>query len=74
MTELEKGPVVPNTDKSTAWALRTFTDWRNERNRHAAIGDKCPLDLLENPEANKLNFWLSRFIVEARRKDGEPSH
>ena len=32
MTELEKGPVVPNTEKSTAWALRTFTDWRNERN------------------------------------------
>ena len=32
MTDLEKGPVVPNTEKSTAWALRTFTDWLNERN------------------------------------------
>ena len=56
MTELEKGPLVPNTEKSTAWALRTFTDWRNQRNKHAATGDECPLDLLENPEANKLNF------------------
>ena len=30
------------------------------------------LDLTEKPEAEKLNFWLSRFVVEARRKDGEP--
>ena len=35
-------------------------------------GDKCPLDLLEKPEAEKLNSWLSCFVVEARRKDGEP--
>ena len=44
MTELEKGPVVPNTEKSTVWALRTFTDWRNKRNEQSATGDKCPLD------------------------------
>ena len=58
MTELE-GPVVPNTEKSTAWALRTFTDWRNERNKQSATGDKCPVDLLESPEAEKLNFYLA---------------
>ena len=28
--------------------------------------------MLEKPEAEKLNFWLSRLVVEARRKDGEP--
>ena len=72
MMEIQKGPVVPNTEKSTAWALRTFTDWRNERNKQPATGDQCPTDLLENPEAEKLNFWLSRFVIEARRKDGEP--
>ena len=72
MTDLEKGPVVPNTEKSTAWALRTFNDWHNERNKQSATGDICPLDLLKKPEAEKLNFWLSRFIVEVRRKDGEP--
>ena len=72
MMEIQKGPVVPNTEKSTAWALRTFTDWRNERNKQPATGDQCPTDLLENPEAEKLNFWLSRVVIEARRKDGEP--
>ena len=72
MTDLEKGPVVPNTEKSTAWALKTFNDWCNERNKQSATGDICPLDLLEKPEAEKLNFWLSRFDVEARHKDGKP--
>jgi len=38
----------------------------------SAVQAKCPLDLLENPDAKKLNYWLSRFIVEARRKDGDP--
>ena len=51
MSELEKGPIMANTEKSTAWALRTFTDWRNERNKQSATEDKCPLDLLEKPEA-----------------------
>ena len=30
MTDLEKGPVVPNTEKSTAWALRTFNSSTRE--------------------------------------------
>ena len=51
MSELEKGPIMANTEKSTAWALRTFTDWHNERNKQSTTEDKCPLDLLEKPEA-----------------------
>ena len=47
MTDLEKGPVVPNTEKRTVWALRTFNDWRNEKNKQSATGDICPLDLLD---------------------------
>ena len=49
--------------------MRTFTDWRDERNKCFAIQAKCPLGLLENPDTEELNCWLSRFIVEARRKD-----
>ena len=52
--------------------MRTFTDWHDERNKCSAIQAKCPLDLLENPDPEKLNYWLSHFIVEARRKDSEP--
>ena len=72
MSDLEKGPIMPNTEKSAAWALRTFTDWHYERNTCSAVHAKCPLDLLENPDAKKLNYWLSCFIMEARHKDSEP--
>ena len=30
MDKLGKGPVVPNTDKSTAWAVRVFNEWKNK--------------------------------------------
>ena len=30
---------------------------------------ECPPDLLECPCAEKLNFWLARFVVECRRVD-----
>ena len=73
MADLEKGPTVPNTEKSTAWALRTFCDWRESRNQNGQHEEiRCPLDLLENAKAEELNHWLSRFVVEARHKDGEP--
>ena len=49
-----------------------MTGATRETSNRLLHGDICPLDLLEKPEAEKLNFWLSRFIVEARRKDGEP--
>ena len=54
------------------WAVRTFDAWRDERNANSEMGEKCPLDLFEKPDEEKLNRWLSRFVVEARRQDGEP--
>ena len=36
------------------------------------IKETCLLDLLEKPDAKKLNYWLSHFIVEARHKRDEP--
>lgn len=53
--------------------MRTFCDWRESRNQNAQSEEiRCPLDLLENAKAEELNHWLSCFVVEARRKDGEP--
>jgi len=40
--EIKKDPIVPNTEKRTVWALRTFTDWCDERNKCSAIQTKCP--------------------------------
>ena len=47
---------MPNTERSTVWVLRNYVyhDWNKERYKQSATGDKCPLDLLEKPEAEKL--------------------
>ena len=34
--------------------------------------EQCPKNLLKEPNAELLNYWLSRFVVEARREDSEP--
>ena len=66
-----KGVVPSNTKKATSWAVRVFDEWRLERNA-TATGEQCPLELLEKPDAHSLNYWLSRFVVEMRRADGDP--
>ena len=70
MEKICEGYVPKNTSKSTSWALRVFRTWREQRNEHE--DDKCPETLLEEPQVELLNFWLSRFVMEARREDGKP--
>ena len=45
-----------NADKNTKWALSVFNAWRKER------GSDIP-ELIAN-----MNFWLSRFIMEASKR------
>ncbi len=55
-----------------------FLEWRAERNRKAALTpesgsrEECPEDHLDNPDTQKLNYWLSRFVTKVRRQDGQP--
>ena len=62
-----EGFTPQNTTKTTDWALRVFQEWQKQRD-----GDQCPSDLLESPSAEKLNYWLSCFVIECRRVDGQP--
>lgn len=62
--------VPQNTAKSTTWALQVFQAWRDQHNKNVA--EQCPENLLEAPTVDRLNYWLSRFVVEAHRKDGKP--
>ena len=70
MSVICKGYIPPNTEKNTRWGVTVFNDWKSSRNRESE--EKCPDDILERPEALKLNFWLSRFVAEVRRSDGKP--
>jgi hypothetical protein len=67
--ELAKGFVPTNTTKNTGWALRVYEEWKTERNN--ASNDKCPDDLLTSPDVTKLNYWLSRFVAEVRKGNGD---
>ena len=67
MGKLCEGYTPQNTAKNTSWALRVFKDWESQRD-----GEQCPSDLFESPSAEKLNYWMSRFVVESRRSDGNP--
>ena len=67
---ITKGYVPMNTQKSTNWAVKVFNEWRGSR---SSLDDgECPSDLHvpEVGDADKLNFWLPRFINEVRRTDG----
>ena len=61
--------VPQNTQRCTAWAVKAFPEWTAQRNT-CASGDKCPEDLLECPNVQQLNLWLSRFVTEVRKQDG----
>ena len=51
-------------------SFKRFTDWKFQRSTDN--GERCPDDLLENADIEKLNYWLSRFVAEVRRVDGKP--
>ena len=34
---------------------------------------QCLTDLLDNPNVHELKYWLSRFVTEVRKHDGQPS-
>ena len=55
-----KGFVPKNTKKSTNWAMRVFKQWRDSRN--STVAERCPEMLLEQPNAELLNYWLARFV------------
>ena len=65
-------PYAPKkTEDSTQWAVRNLTTWMQHRNTSQS-GDKCPEDLLQTMDPQQLNHWLSVFVVETRKVNGEP--
>ena len=65
MAVISKGYVPQSTQKNTAWVLRVFLEWKAERNKTAS-GEKCPEDLLDSFNAQKLNHWLAICYVSEK--------
>ena len=69
LDQARKRFVPANTVRCTDWAMKVFNSWIEERNKLGA--EKCPSDVLENPDVAVLDKWLSAFVVEVRCEDGQ---
>ena len=59
-----------NTAKSTNWAVKIWREWTTHRRKHC-YAVNCPPHILLSTR-HQLNRWLSKFVLEVRRQDGEP--
>ena len=64
VAEAKKGHVHPNTQKSTAWAVHVFEDWRKQRNAKS-LSEIIPDDVLLTGDNASLCEWLCVFSKEA---------
>uniref|UniRef100_A0A1X7T4Q1 Uncharacterized protein n=1 Tax=Amphimedon queenslandica TaxID=400682 RepID=A0A1X7T4Q1_AMPQE len=65
--EITKGYVPENTKKSTASAIRVFNEWKFSRE-----DEQLPGNLLTDGNPEQLNYWIPRFVNEARESDRQP--
>ena len=68
--EVKKGSTAKNTSKSTAWAINIWKEWSTHRQHSCPLYSDWPVHpLIATP--GQLDYWLSKFVVEARNKNGE---
>ena len=68
--ELDKTRCAQNTESSTKWALENLRSQMTDRNECSE--EKCLEMLLEDMAPDNLNKWLSIFVAETRKVNGEP--
>ena len=66
--ESKKAAVPKNTGKSTAWALRLFESWSQQRNERCE--EKVPEGILLTEKMEDLCHWLCVCVSEVRKEDG----
>ena len=63
------------TQKSTAWGLKIWSDWAEHSRKNLQDDEERRQNLLTDfvrTTISNMNFWLCRFVAEARRVDGQP--
>ena len=68
--EYGKECVCKNMAQSNVWAMRTFQAWMMPQNG-SHCGDKCPDNILSTDDPDLLQKWLIRFLIEAKKANGE---
>ena len=70
MKENSKGYTPANTKANTECALRNFKDWCTWRKNESPT-DPVPSNLLSSNDADELNKWLSAYVMEICKKNGD---
>jgi hypothetical protein len=68
--EAKKKAIPKNTDKNTSWAVNVWKQWSAHRRQVCASYSDWPTHLMI-AVPSELNYWLSKFVLEARKADGE---
>ena len=70
--EQAKASAVPlNTRKNTNWAVNIWKDWSQHRCQATSSITEWPVHLfIAQPQ--ELDHWLSKFVLEAQKANGEP--
>ena len=71
----EKERIPQKSRKNTAWAVNVYRAWAEHRTRRIETLDdeysSVPLNF-ETTSVKEVNYWLTRFVLETRRGDGNP--
>ena len=72
---LRKDRVPKNTIRHTTWSTNVYNAWVKERNEqfkdfHAERNEFQRIPNLDSINSEEINYWLSKFAVEVRKKDG----
>ena len=68
--EAQLKAIPANTKKCTNWAVNVWKAWSTHRRSTNSL--RCPSHLLIMANNKwELNYWMTRFVMEVRRKDGQ---
>ena len=68
--EAKKRATPQNTDKNTSWAVNVWKQWSAHRRQVCASYSDWPTHLMI-AVPSELNYWLSKFVLETRKADGD---
>ena len=63
------GETPANTERSTAWAVKIFDDWRKAQIETVTI-DLHPENVFTHEDSCIFSRWLFKFITEVRKTTG----
>ena len=71
LEEAKASSIPENTRKNTSWAVNVWKAWSAHRRKTCSSVTEWPIHLfIAQPQ--DLDYWLSKFVLEAKKESGEP--